>query len=227
MRFYGRKIMRLSRIHSIVAIQSAGFAAVVLLGSLIFAGSTQAQVGLVQEVTNPVKLVPQGDGRTLQVVRDRDNQCRKGKHEGCLLFERDVLGRIEFYLPGSRHEVKNCLSAKNVITKIEVSANSVKGDPEASKGVFPGQLPSPLWLKENAFPALDRSTGVVYEAVSLDVARTQEWITNLNSHPNKVDEADETKSFWYRVTVTACAASKDGTHVKWVSDPRGDNEGRN
>lgn len=219
--------MKLSRIHSIISIQSAGIAVVVLLGSLIFAGSTQAQGGLVQEVINPVKLVPQGDGRTLKVVRDRDNQCRKGKHEGCLLFERDDLGRIEFYLPGSRHEVKNCLSAKNVITKIEVSANSVEDDPEASKGVFPGQLPSPLWLKENAFPALDRSTGIVYKAASLDLARTQEWITNLNSHPNTIDKADETKSFWYRVTVTACTENKDGTRDKWVSDPRGDNEGRN
>ena len=217
--------MKLSRRLSIIDVQSAGVAVLVLLGSLMLAATTQAQAENVREVINHVMLVPQGVGGNLRV--EKNNQCRKGKHDGCLLFGRDELGRIEFYLPGSRNEVKNCSTASNVITKIEVSATGVNGDPEASKGVFSDQFPLPLWLKENAFPALDRATGVVYEAASLNVARTQEWITNLNSHLNAKDAADETKSFWYRVTVTACAESKDGNHVTWVSDPRGDNEGRN
>ena len=192
-----------------------------LFGCLVQISIARAQDEFVPEVIKAVKLVPQGIGENLKV--DKPNQCRKDKHEGCLLFERGKLGRILFHLPGSKNQNKYCPDADHVITKIEATAYST----DATKGDFTGPFPLPGWLKENAFPDIDLDTGIVYEAGSLNVARSQEWITNLNDHENPIEEADVIKSFWYRVTVTACNANQDGTHTAWVSDPRGDNEGKN
>jgi hypothetical protein len=197
----------------------------VLTGWAASTGIAQAEV---KEVSNQVMLVPQGIGDNLKVKPDsayKDNQCRKDKHPGCLLFEQDTLVYIVFRLPGPRNEIKYCPDAKNVITKIEVTATAADEGTNVSKGDFTGPFPLTGWLVENAFPAVDPDTGIIYEA-SFDVARTQESVTNMNDHDNSTEDPDVVKSFWYRVTVTACAENKDRTRTTWVSDPRGDNEGK-
>ena len=198
----------------------------VLIGWAASAGIAQAEV---KEVENQVMLVPQGIGGKLNVKPDsayKDNQCRKDKHRGCLLFERDTLVHIIFRLPGPRDQVKYCPDAKNVITKIEVTAKAAAAGANDSKGDFTGPFPLKGWLVDNAFPAVDPDTGIIFKA-SLGVARTQELVTNLNDHDNRTEDPDVVNEFWYRITVTACAENKDGTHSTWVSDPRGDNEGKN
>jgi hypothetical protein len=142
------------------------------------------------------------------------------------LFGRDTLGHIVFHLPGSKNKAKSCPEAEYVITKIEVTPTAAGESSDNSKGDFNGSFPLTGWIVENAFPAINPDTGIIHEA-SLDVARSQEWVTNLNDHDNSIQETDVIHSFWYRVTVTACAENADGTHTTWVTDPRGDNEGRN
>ena len=171
-----------------------------------------------------IKLVPQGGG-VLKV--DESNQCANNRnpHEGCLLFETDKVGQIKFYLPGSKFKLKKCegpgSTAQNVITKVELAVKGQGNDPEAVKGDFNGPFPLDDWLKYDAFPAVDLDDGIVYEA-PWDKAATQVFLDNLNSH----DAADGIKSFWYRVTVTACEED-EGVRETWVTDPRGDNKGRN
>ena len=193
----------------------------VLIGWAASTGIAQAEV---EEVINPVKLVPQDVGGNLKAAKD--NQCKKGKHEGCLLFDHDTLGYIVFHLPGSKNKIKYCPDAEYVITKIEVTATAAGVGNNDSKGDFTGPFPLTGWLVDNAFPAVNPTTGIIYEA-TWDVARSQEWVTNLNDHDNSKEDIDVTNSFWYRITVTACAKNDEGTHTTWVSDPRGDNEGRN
>lgn len=217
----GREIMMLSKCCSIAKIGTFSVAAIgVTLVLIIWAASTGIAQAQIKEVINPVKLVPQSAGGNLKV--EKDNQCRKGKHDGCLLFERDTLVRIVFHLPGSKNQVKYCPEAKNVITKIEVTATAAKGSATDDKGDFNGSASLPAWLKENAFPEIDLETGVIYAAESWKTARTQEWITNLNDHLSPSNVPDIIHSFWYKITVTAC----DDTGTTWVSDPRGDNEGK-
>jgi len=169
-------------------------------------------------LVNPVKLVPQVEENRIGV--DKTSQCKRNDHPGCLHFDRGVRSLIVFYFEEPQNHAKNCSSADNkyVITKIELTAT---GEVEAPKkndrddeGNFRGPFPLPTWLKD-AFPAIDLTTGIVYEAASLDVARAQVRVSNLNNH-----KEDLTKSFWYRVTVKAC----DGKNT-WVLDPRGDNQG--
>ena len=194
----------------------------VVFGLSGWAASTGVVLAQEFAVINPVKLVPQGVGGNLKV--EKDNQCRKNMHSGCLLFRRGELNYIVFHLPGSKNQVKNCSSAKNVITKIEVTATGADNGTSVYKGDFNAGLPD--WLKD-AFPVINAETGIIYEAASPEFARTQEWVSNLNNHDNPPNAPGLTKSFWYRVTVTACAKNADGTHAVWVSDPRGDNEGKN
>ena len=178
---------------------------------------------LAQEIVsvNKVMVVPQGIGENLKV--EKGNQCKKDMHPGCLRFRRGELGYIVFHLPGSKNKVKNCSDVENefVITKIEVTATGADDDTSVYKGDFNAAVPD--WLQE-AFPAIDPATGIIYKA-PWNVARTQEWVSNLNNHENPPDGLGVVKSFWYKVTVTACAENEEGTHTIWVSDPRGDNEG--
>ena len=216
--------MMFSKCYSCAKVRVFGLAIIVVsFGLSGWVASTSIVLAQDVEVINPVMLVPQGIGDNLLV--DKGNQCRKDKHPGCLLFQRGELGHIVFHLPGSKNRVKYCSNANNVITKIEVTATGADEGTSVNKGDFNGPFPLPPWLQENAFPTLDLDTGIVYKAPSLDVARTQEWVTNLNNHANPENEEDVTNRFWYRVTVTACAENEEGTHTIWVSDPRGDNEG--
>ena len=199
----------------------------VLIGWAASTGIAQAQV---KEVENRVMLVPLGTGGNLKVkpeFADKNyNQCKKNKHSGCLLFQRDTLVHIAFRLIGPRDQVKYCPDAKKVITKIEVTATAANKGLNDSKGDFSGPFPLTGWLVDNAFPAVNPDTGIIHEA-SWDVAQTQVVVTNLNDHDNRTADPDVVNKFWYRITVTACAENKDGTHSTWVSDPRGDNEGKN
>ena len=199
----------------------------VLIGWAASSGIAQAEV---KEVENWVMLVPLGNGKNLKVKPEfadkKDNQCRKKKHAGCLFFQRGTLVHIAFRLPGPKDQDMHCPDAKNVITKIEVTATAADEGPNDSKGDFTGPFPLKGWLVDNAFPTVNPDTGIIYEA-SRNVARTQVFVTNFNDHDNSINDPDVINSFWYRVTVTACAKNKDGTDRTWVSDPRGDNEGRN
>jgi hypothetical protein len=197
----------------------------VLIGWAASTGIAQAEV---EEVINSVMLVPQGHGDNLEVkpaLAYQGNQCRKNKHPGCLLFNRNTLVHIVFRLPGPKNKIKTCPEAEYVITKIEVTATGVDESPKLSKGDFTGPFPLTGWLVENAFPTVNPDTGIIYEA-SRDVAQTRVLVTNFNDHDNSTKDDDVTNQFWYKITVTACAENAEGTHRTWVSDPRGDNEGK-
>lgn len=165
----------------------------------------------------PVKLTTASD-EVLEVDVDENNKkCTNGNHPGCLLFKQDKIGTINFYVQGSKRKTKKCTDAednKKVITKIELTTTGA-GD----KGVFKsddGAVVLEPWLKENAFPSVDLSSGIAYRANPLEQARTRVFLTNMNDH----DAEDGIKTFWYQVTVSDCAGANE-----WVSDPRGDNKG--
>jgi len=173
------------------------------------------------QVTYYVELKPL-DAGVLEVKHT--NKCKNKKHPGCLLFEEGKVGLIKFFLAGSRNKDKKCPEAQKVIIRIELTAKGKAPDPKdvnpvAAKGDFTGKLPH--WVKDDAFSVVDLSTGIVYQATSVDDARSQAWLVNMNSH----DATEGVKSFWYKVTATACEENKDGTRDAWVTDPRGDNEG--
>jgi hypothetical protein len=165
------------------------------------------------EVNYQVELKTAKDG--VLDVKSNGN-CKKKAHKGCLLFEEDKTGVIKFYLSGSRINAKRCPKAEAVITKIELSTTAEGSVTDGSKGDF--SPPLAAWIKNYAFADVDLYTGVVYEA-SVNVARSQAWLINLNSH----DASEGEKEFWYRVTATACGDSP----TTWVTDPRGNNEGMN
>jgi hypothetical protein len=168
-----------------------------------------------QWVFYAVELRPQGSSGKLKVVQE--NKCKKHKHEGCLLFEEDEVGFIRFYLSGSE-KMNGCNDegTDKVITQIKLSTTGSSDDSNSvrDKGNFDVQLAS--WLKITAFSDVD-SEGIVYER-SKDDAKT--WVQLINWNSQKIEEGE--KQFWYKVTVTSC----DGLQT-WVTDPRGDNEGRN
>ena len=167
--------------------------------------------------TYPVKLIPDNKSDVLLVeVEDSSKKCNRDNHPGCMLFEEDHVGVVKFYLSGSKYKTKSCKNSKKVITKIELTTMGT-GD----KGVFNdglGWVQPDKWLKENAFPSVDLTTGIAYEAKKLDQARSLVLLSNMNNH----DASKGSRTFWYRVTVSAC----DGGEGPWVSDPRGDNKGR-
>jgi hypothetical protein len=169
-----------------------------------------------QGVFYAVELRPQGSSGKLKVVQE--NKCKKHKHEGCLLFEKGKVGIIRFFLSGSEDEMKDCNNegTDEVITQIELSTTVMSVDPnntKKDKGDFTAVVAD--WLKEGAFfDVLD--TGIVYKVSSIEDAKTQVELINWNNNKGE-------KQFWYQVTVTSC----DGEETTWVTDPRGDNEGRN
>lgn len=233
MRFNGRKIMnekrripKLTKEQVQMKLLPFGLAGLVSGVLISFFGSSMLGYTSLQQKIVAVKLVPQAEG-VLKV--DKANQCKKGGHPGCLLFKEDVAGRINFHLPGSKKETKDCNSpnVNEVITKIELTAASVGNQVDATKGVFNGNLPD--WLKYDAFLEVDQQTGIVYEAPGnpWETGKTQVWLTNLNNHGWEIEGGGDSLSFWYQVTVTACEENQDGTgkHETWVTDPRGDNEG--
>ena len=162
-----------------------------------------------------VKLVPQGTSGTLEVVKD--NRCNDKQHEGCLLFDVDKLGIVDFYLPGSKRKTKTCDDSDKVISRIQLTTTKGEGGTADDKGDFT-ELPLPNWIKNDAFPDVDLATGLVYEADPSYTGKGRVRLVNLNR--NSYVE-DEVMQFWYRVTVTNC---EDATKT-WTTDPRGDNEG--
>lgn len=222
----GREIMMLSKCCSIAKTGALSVSVIgvtlVLIGWAASTGIAQAEV---KEVINWVKIgLPELSDDSLKLLDD--GQCKEKDHKGCLWFERDTEGYIVFHLPGSKKKGKSCPKAGYVITKIEVTAKrDSNASSDDSKGDFDGPFPLTGWLVENAFPAVNPNTGIIHE-VSWNVARSQEWVTNLNDHDSPIDDP-VINSFWYRITVTACAENDEGTHTTWVTDPRGDNTGRN
>jgi len=174
-----------------------------------------------------VKLNPQGANMTATVNPGR--RCEKNPHEGCMWFQKNDLGVITFYVGGTGPRMRNCVQAagKNhdnhkVITKVELTATGkATGNADQSKGVYISDSATdtavPGWLKSEAFTELNLKTGVVYSADE-KIANNRLTLINLN---NSDYVEGKFKSFWYKVTVKNCDGSKT-----WVTDPRGDNEGR-
>lgn len=98
-----------------------------------------------------------------------------------------------------------------VIIKVELTADGA-GD----KGTFPPTNPAPQWLVD-AFPTLDSSNAVVYEADPASATKRADFV-NLNN--NVI--ADGIKTSWYRVTVHKC-----GDSTTLTSDPSIPNHGNN
>jgi hypothetical protein len=202
---------------------------------LLFGGATGIYLG--NPLGNnlevyPVKLTTDTntDGKKIVSVDVDDNnkKCKKDNHPGCLLFGQDKVGAINFYLKGSKRNTEKCKKddatpKRKVITKIELTTQEHGDDPD--KGIFDGDsgwATPDKWLKENAFPSVDLTTGIAYEIKPADIeemARTRVFLTNMNDH----DAKEGTKTFWYKITVSQC----DGKDGPWVSDPRGDNKGTN
>lgn len=202
-----------------------GIGGIGLLGAIVgyFGSNTIANLGA-QTKHYGIQLVPQGNG---ELKVDNNNQCANDRnpHEGCLLFETNKVGQIKFYLPGSKFEMKKCAgtekTANNVITKVELTTAGENGNSDDVKGNYTTAFPLDDWIKYDAFPAVNLNNGVVFEA-PVDKAASQVFMENLNSHK----ASDGIKSFWYRITVTACDdPDGDNVHETWVSDPRGDNRG--
>jgi hypothetical protein len=201
-----------------VSIKTLGVGLVVALVVGAFGGYSVMKTSGNKFGTYPVKLIPDNKSDVLLVeVEDSSKKCKKDNHAGCMLFEEDHVGVVKFYLGGSKFDTKSCKNSKKVITKIELTTTGA-GD----KGVFNGEAgwTQPAdWVKVNAFPSVDLASGIAYEATNLDQARSLVFLSNMNNH----DASKGTRTFWYRVTVSAC----DGGEGPWVSDPRGDNKGKN
>ena len=199
-----------------VSIKTLGFGVVgaLLVGAI--AGSVFMKTSGNKFGTYPVKLIPDKQSNELLVeVEDSNKRCKKDKHAGCMLFEEGSVGTVKFYLDGSKFKTKSCKNSNKVITKIELTTTGAK-----DKGVFSdglGWVQPDKWLKENAFPSVDLTTGIAYKTTDLKQARTLVFLSNMNNH----DKDEGTKEFWYRVTVSDC---KEG-EGPWVSDPRGENKG--
>jgi hypothetical protein len=203
-----------------VSIKTLGVGLVAALVVGAFVGYSVMKTSGYKFGTYPVKLSPDNGSDVLLVaVEDSSKECKKDKHAGCMLFGEDNVGTVKFYLDGSKFKTKSCKNSNKVITKIELTTTGA-----GNKGVFNdglGWVQPDKWLKENAFPSVDLTTGIAYEATDLDQARSLVFLSNMNNH----DASEGTKTFWYRVTVSDCDADSD--EGPWVSDPRGDNEGTN
>jgi len=194
------------------------FAVTNTLGLLLTLVASQA-LGAVMNYK--MLLTPQVGTGTLNVNMAFGGNCWTNTHAGCMGFDVGTVGAIFFRVVGNPHAM-SCISEDNpdqkalyVITKIELTDVPLKGSPNNSKGDFSGGL-ADTWLKTFAFPAVDQSTGVLYD-VPVNNGLAQMTVVNLNSHPKEWG----TKPFWYKVTVTRCS---DPT-VTWETDPRGDNNG--
>lgn len=161
-------------------------------------------------------------------VVTKGNDCKKGKGSqedkmGCIRFPVDVFGLITFYL-GDKDKPKTCeTNAKWVISKVELShegylvVDDSTNPPTAvvsNKGIFNGSLPE--WLFE-AFPQVNKDSGVLYEAIPPKNGVSRVIALNLNNNP----ETDQ-KDIWYRITVAEC---KEDSDVVLATDPRFENEG--
>lgn len=167
----------------------------------------------------PVKLKPIGNnGGVLKV--DQANRCNNDQHPGCLRFERNTKGYMRFYIAGEKLS-RNCdTGARRFISDIELAsspATSQDNSTANSKGDFTGGVDP--WLAQ-AFKSIDRNTGVIYQAEPENEFRwPQVIVENKNNH----EATDGVMRFWYKVTVTDC----DDNERTWITDPRGDNEGKN
>lgn len=193
-----------------------GLVAALVVGAL--GGSLVSNITGNKFGTYPVRLTPDNDSDLLVKVEDANKRCKNDNHPGCMLFDLDANGVVKFYLDGSKYKPKSCKNPNNrVITKIELTTTG-----EGDKGVFSdglGWVNPADWLKENAFPSVNLETGIAYEA-TLDQARSLVILSNMNNH-DAGEDGENTKVFWYRVTVSACNESEG----PWVSDPRGENQG--
>lgn len=190
----------------------AAFSAVVLAGCATQPGFSHGQINrhVLRGEEVPVQLATQGStGKLLVLTRNRG--CKSAPHNGCMLFEKDSVALIKFFMSGSEIENKDCSdkSTTAVITGIQLTTTG-----SGEKGDFT-VLPE-AWLRDEAFLALDLTNGYVFK-VDKSLATTQVSLLNANFN----DAANPPKSFWYQVTAESC----DDDKGPWVTDPRGDNMG--
>lgn len=138
--------------------------------------------------------------------------------KGCVEFKTGIYGAINLSMFGGNPD-NTCADTPQpdyVIVKVELTDTG-----SGEKGSFPLSNPAMQWLVD-AFPTMDSSTGVVYEAnwdpASTNPASKSAVFVNLNN--NVID--DGVKTSWYRVTVQDCSG---GPVI--VSDPSIPNHGNN
>ena len=161
-------------------------------------------------------------GGTLQPHLVYGRSCNAGTHSGCLEFDVDTIGTITFQVRNNWQEQDSLTCPETippgrryrVITGIEVTATADTTNP-SEKGNFLGGIDG-TWLKKFAFPSAD-AEGYIYTVNSKDQGLSEVTVVNMNSHP----ASEGTKPFWYKITVKDC-----GSDAIWITDPRGDNQGR-
>jgi hypothetical protein len=136
------------------------------------------------------------------------------KKDGFVGFAPNTFGTTKFGVVGERVsgscEGTGSNNARWVITKLEVSAT---GDLETEKGTDFGASQDP-WLRE-AFPNVDLSNGVLFEAATLAQGVTVLSIFNANGHVGMQ------RFIYYRLTLTRCEDEFETT-----TDPGWNNGGR-
>ena len=168
---------------------------------------------------NPVSV----HGGTLQAHLVYGRSCNASTHSGCMNFDVGTIGTVTFSVRNNwaPQGLLTCPSTipqghrYRVITSIQVTDTPDPANPTA-KGDFTATISNGGWLKMYAFPQAD-SNGYIYNVGNKNHGLSEVTIVNMNSHPVSQGE----KPFWYRVTVKDC-----GSSAVWVTDPRGDNQGR-
>jgi hypothetical protein len=165
---------------------------------------------------NPVKFWVQGG---VLEPHPSNSGCPSipGTGRGCVEFETGTYGVINLSMFGGNpdHTCADTPQPDYVIVKVELTD---KGAGE--KGSFPLTLPALTWLVD-AFPTMDSSNGVVYEADPASTTSPPSKSADFVNLNNNVI-LDGIKTSWYRVTVRKCS---DGTEL--VSDPSIPNHGNN
>lgn len=159
-------------------------------------------------------VVLQPTGSKLKVISKPKGWNKAGKKDGYVGFAKGESGIITFGIKNS--EVGDSCPAYDggaswVITKMELSGT---GDSATEKGDnFGGDQTAQGWLQQ-AFPDVDLSDGVIFEAATLEEGRTSVSIIDANNQIGRTFA-------YYQVTATKCS---DGTTVQ--IDPGVGNGGR-
>ncbi|MDX2416700.1 MAG: hypothetical protein QNK19_04480 [Xanthomonadales bacterium] len=156
-------------------------------------------------------------------ITTKNQGCKKGRGEkdGCVRFGPNQSGYIIFAINGNSAGKTCAEHAARVISKIQLTTTDASPDKQLSdKGDFePTSYPLDRMFRDDGFPEVDITTGVVYEATYANPGISRVEIKNLNT--SSVDDPQGV-DYWYQVTVEKCT---NNPNKYWVSDPRGENDG--
>lgn len=172
-----------------------------------------------------ITLTPTGPGGTATIpgnVNLPGNQgCTRGAgaKPGCVRFGLNTIGTITFALAG-QPAAQTCADAgvNRVITKVQLTDVDAGAGPSDKGNFNAASYPLPATMRDQGFPQLTISDGMVYEPASAADGVTRVTIINLNQNAAAAGVVD----YWYKVTITHC--TNGGI---WETDPRMENEGRN